>query len=131
MHVQMERHDGTTIGEWTRFLAVARAAGATEVSVVEEVAAWQDDGILTGYKVATSEANSEAEAGELVTIPAGILEDLLYVARQVARSDGDVRGLEGMEGSAEQALTSYAEHVMRPMAGSRLTAVWAGENPDE
>ena len=131
MHVEMDRHDGTTIGEWTRFLVVARAAGATEGSVVEEVTAWQDDGILTGYKVAAGEADSEAGPGELVTIPADILEDLLYVARQVARSDGDVRGLEGMEGRAGQALNSYAEHVMRPVAGSRLTAVWEGEDPDE
>jgi DNA-binding Lrp family transcriptional regulator len=124
-------HDGTTIGEWARFLAVARAAGASENSVIEEVTAWQDDGILTGYKVATDQEDSEARPGELVTIPADILEDLLHVARQVAQSDGDVRGLEGMEGSAGHALTSYAEHVMRPVAGSRLTAAWAGEDSDE
>jgi hypothetical protein len=131
MHVQMDTHDGTTISEWTRFLAVARAASANGGSVVEEVTAWQDDSILTGYKVATDQDDSEAGPGELVTTPADILEDLLYVARRVAQSDGDVRGLEGMEGSAGHALTSYAEYVMRPAAGSRLTAAWAGEHSDE
>jgi hypothetical protein len=131
MDIQMDRHDGTTIGEWTRFLAVARSAGANDASVVEEVTAWQDDSILTGYKIATGQDDLEAVPGELVMIPSGILEDLLYVARQVAQSDGDVRGLEGMEGSAGHALTSYAEHVMRPVAGARLTAAWSGEDADE
>ena len=131
MQVEMDRHDGTTIGEWMRFLTVARAAGATEGSVVEEVMAWQDDSILTGYKVASGEIDCEPGPGELVTIPASVLEDLLYVARQVAGSDGDVRGLEGMDGSAGKALTRYADHIMRPVAGPRLTAAWAGEDPDE
>jgi hypothetical protein len=102
------------LGEWLKFLRAAQRAGAADDTAVAEVTAWQDDSVIIGYKVEVSSSSSATSEPADVSLPTWLVHDLLSVVREVAQSDGDVRGLEG---GARSALQAAYDHLLMPVLG--------------
>lgn len=110
--VEFEREPSMTVSQWERFLRQARQAGAGDDTSVTEVMCTGSDEIIHSYRVEVSERNNgEPEA---VSLPVWLVHDLLSVVSEVAKSDGDVRG---MESGAQTALQNAYDHLLRPVLG--------------
>jgi hypothetical protein len=123
----MGKRDSISIREWEEFLATARHAGATDVTMVEDEVYELDPDILIGFKIDLDHDDASA-APKRVAVPTDILHDLLYVARTVADGDGDVRGLEP---AAKKALADFNEHFLTPVLGPDPWAAAAREMAEE
>jgi hypothetical protein len=113
MQIRMDRKDAIPIVEWEHFLTTARRAGATDDTTIEEETSHLDPETMIGYTIDV-ERDEESDGPETVTIPAWLLHDLLFVARDVATSDGDVRGLEV---PARRILDRFHDHFLAPVIG--------------
>jgi hypothetical protein len=109
--VEMVREPGMTVCQWERFLHQARQAGAADDAPVAEVMSTGDDEIINSYRV---EVSGERGAAELVSLPVSLVHDLLFIVGEVAKSDGDVRGLVA---GAETTLQSAHDHLLVPVLG--------------
>ena len=113
MQLRMYRKDNIPLTEWEEFLIAARRAGATTDTTVDEEPDPLDPEQMIGYTIDVT-PDEDYEGPDSVTIPADILHGLLFITRQVASSDGDVRGLEG---SAQKILVEFNEHFLAPVLG--------------
>jgi hypothetical protein len=120
----LERDENLMVGQWETFLRQARRAGASDDTPVAEV---MHDGtdVLCAYRVAVTD--SQGAAPEQVTIPASLVHDLLSVVAEVAKSDGDVRGLES---GAQTALQSTYDYLLAPVLGGNPNSSRSGEASD-
>jgi hypothetical protein len=119
MQLHMDREDATTIRAWQAFLTAARLAGAAEDAAVEEVTDQQDPSIVTGFRIDTGQDAAPAGPAS-VTVPADILADFLTVVRDVAISDGDVRG---SEPTAQRGLARFSAYFLEPTLGPDLAGL--------
>ncbi|MHB1592783.1 MAG: hypothetical protein ACYCO9_00405 [Streptosporangiaceae bacterium] len=110
--VEMVREPGMTVCQWERFLHQARQAGAADDAPVAEVMSTGDDEIIHSYRVEVS--GDRGAAAELVSLPVSLVHDLLFIVGEVAKSDGDVRGLVA---GAETTLHSAHDHLLVPVLG--------------
>jgi hypothetical protein len=90
LSIELEREPTLTVSQWERFLGQARRAGAADDTPVAEVMPDGTD-IVCGYRVEIRDPGTVA-IPEQVTLPAALVQDLLNVVTEVAKSDGDVRG---------------------------------------
>jgi hypothetical protein len=116
MQFRMSRKDNIPLPQWEEFLVAARRAGATADTTVDEEIDPLDPEQMIGYTidVTPGEDDEDDEGPASVTVPADILHGLLFVTRQVASSEGDVRGLEG---SAQRIIAEFNEHFLTPVLG--------------
>jgi hypothetical protein len=112
LSVELEREPDLTVSQWERFLAQARRAGASGDTLVAEVIPDGTD-VVCGYRVEIHDPEPAA-APEQVTLPAALIQDLLNVVTEVAKSDGDVRGL--VEG-AQRAMQATYDLLLVPVLG--------------
>ena len=110
----MNKRDAIAIQEWERFLSTARRAGASDDTMVEEEADEQWTDVVVAYKIDAEPSEESPDGPETVVVPAEILHGLLFVTRQVASSDGDLRGLEG---AARRIVDEFNEHFLTPVLG--------------
>lgn len=101
LSIELGREPTLTVSQWERFLGQARHAGASGDSPVAEVMSTGSDDIIHRYRVEIRDQGT-LTAREEVTLPARLVQDLLHVVSEVAKSDGDVRGLEGTAGDVVQ-----------------------------
>ncbi len=101
LSIELEREPTLTVSQWERFLGQARRAGASGDSTVAEVMSTGSDDIIHSYRVEIRDQET-LTAPEQVTLPARLVQDLLHVVTEVAKSDGDVRGLERIAGDVMQ-----------------------------
>ena len=113
LSVELEREPGLTVSQWERFLGQARRAGATSDTPVAEVMATQSDEIICSYRVEIHEPGSVA-APEQVTLPAGLVQDMLNLVTEVAKGDGDAREL--VEG-AKRVMQDAYDNLLIPVLG--------------
>jgi hypothetical protein len=113
MQLRMSRKDNIPLTEWEEFLTAARRAGATADTTVDEEPDPLDPEQMIGYTIDVT-PDEDYEGPASVTVPADILHGLLFITRQVASSDGDVRGLEG---AAQGIITEFNEHFLTPALG--------------
>jgi hypothetical protein len=113
LSIELEREPGLTVSQWERFLGQARRSGATSDTPVAEVTPDGTD-IVCGYRVEIRDPGTDA-APEQVTLPAALVQDLLNVVTEVAKSDGDVRGL--VDG-AQSAMQAAYDHLLVPVLGT-------------
>jgi hypothetical protein len=90
LSIELEREPGLTVSQWESFLGQGRRAGATGDSPVAEVMSTGSDDIIYSYRVEIRDPGPAA-APEQVTLPASLVQDMLNVVSEVAKSDGDVR----------------------------------------
>ncbi len=90
LSIELEREPGLTVSQWERFLGQARRAGAAGDSPVAEVMSTGSDDIIHSYRVEIRDPEPTASP-EQVTLPAALVQDMLNVVSEVAKSDGDVR----------------------------------------
>lgn len=95
--------------------------------MVEDEVYERDPVIHIGFKIDVASKDALVTP-KSVTIPTDILHDLLYVARTVANSDGDIRGLES---TARDALADFNEHFLTPVLGPDPWAAAAREREEE
>jgi hypothetical protein len=113
VRIELEGSESLTVGDWEAFLRHARRAGAAASTGVREVMAEGTD-VLVGWQVSLE--GTDDPAPETVALPVWLVHDLLSVVREVAQSDGDVRGLE----SAQAALQNAYDHMLEPVLGENL-----------
>jgi hypothetical protein len=115
MQLRMDKKDAIPIREWEEFLAIARRAGASDDTMIEDEVYESDPDIQIGYKIDVEHAGKRSSSGpDSVAVPAEILHGLLFITRQVASSDGDVRGLEA---PAQRIIAEFNEHFLTPVLG--------------
>jgi hypothetical protein len=125
MQLRMDRKDAIPLTEWEKFLTTARRAGATDDTTVDEQADPYDQEQMIGYTIDIDRAG-DFEGPVSVTIPAEHLHGLMFVARRVARNEGDARGLEE---SAQKILDTLSSYFLEPVIGQ---APWlAGDEDDD
>lgn len=113
LSVELEREPNLTVSQWERFLGQARRAGATGESPVAEVMCHGSDDIIHSYRVEIRDPGTAA-APEQVTLPSALVQDLLNVVSEVAKSDGDVR--EAVETAQRVAQAAY-DNLLVPVLG--------------
>jgi hypothetical protein len=113
MRIEFEREDKLPLAKWEEFVRLARQAGAGDDTPVDEVMCDGSSDVLRGWRVELSEDTDTGEPGK-VTLPAFIVQELMHVAKTVAESDGDVRGLED---HARTVLDFTYEHLLKPVLG--------------
>jgi hypothetical protein len=113
MQFRMSRKDNIPLIDWEEFLVAARRAGATADTTVDEEPDPLDPEQMIGYTIDVT-PDADYEGPDSVTVPADVLHGLLFITRQVASSDGDVRGLEG---SAQRIIAEFNEHFLTPALG--------------
>jgi hypothetical protein len=128
MELRMGRQDSIPIKEWEDFLALARRAGASNSTMVEEEAYDRDPDIVVGFKIETGSGEGTPSRPAMVSVPTNILHDLIHVAREVASSDGDVRGLEA---TARETLDSFYDYFLEPTLGPNPWIAAAKETAEE
>ena len=113
LSVELEREPNLTVSQWERFLGQARRAGATGESPVAEVMCHGSDDIIHNYRVEIRDPGTAA-APEQVTLPSALVQDLLNVVSEVAKGDGDVRGLVG---AAQRVVQDTYDNLLVPVLG--------------
>ena len=113
LSVELEREPNLTVSQWERFLGQARRAGATGESPVAEVMCHGSDDIIHNYRVEVRDPGTAA-APEQVTLPSALVQDLLNVVSEVAKGDGDVRGLVG---AAQRVVQDTYDNLLVPVLG--------------
>ena len=121
--VHLERQDTIPIAEWEQFLAQGRRAGASDSALVADEYDERHPDMSHGWMIEV-EQTTPAHRPENVTLPTRLLHNLLYVATQVANSDGDVRGL--VE-PAKETVDQVNEHYRRIPLGPNP---WRSEDED-
>ena len=114
LSVELEREPNLTVSQWERFLGQARRAGATGESPVAEVMSTGSDDIIHSYRVEVRDPGTAAAAPEQVTLPAALVQDLLNVVSEAAKSDGDVR--EAVE-TAKRVVQAAYDNLLVPVLG--------------
>ena len=113
LSVELEREPDLTVSQWEKFLGQARRAGATGETAVAEVMCHGSDDIIHSYRVEIRDP-VKAAPPELVTLPAGLVQDILNMVGEVAKGDGDVRGL--VE-PAKRLLQDAYDNLLVPVLG--------------
>jgi hypothetical protein len=112
LSIELEREPGLTVSQWERFLEQARRAGATSDTPVVEVIPDGTD-VVCGYRVEIRDPETAA-APEQVTLPAELVQDMLNLVGEVAKSNGDVREIvEGAQGLLQVA----HDNLLAPVLG--------------
>jgi hypothetical protein len=117
LSVELEREPTLTVSQWERFLGQARRAGATGDTPVAEIIPDGTD-IVCGYRVEIRDPGT-ARAPEQVTLPAELVQDMLNMVTEVAKSDGDVRGLVEI---AQRVMQEAHDQLLIPVLG--LNTYW-------
>jgi hypothetical protein len=127
MQLRMDRKDAIPLTEWEKFLTTARRAGATNDTTVDEQIDPLDPEQMIGYMIDIERAEG-FEGPTSVTIPAEHLHGLMYIARRVARNEGDARGLEE---PAQTILDTLNDHFLEPIIGPVPWAAGDGDDQDD
>jgi hypothetical protein len=125
LSIELERDESLTVRQWEDFLGHARRAGASDDTSVTEVMCAGTD-VLNSYRVEISEERRTGPGPEHVTLPTWLVYDLLSVVTEVAKSDGDVRGLES---GAQTALQRTYDYLLRPVLGESPYSSEPTEDP--
>jgi hypothetical protein len=113
LSVELEREPNLTVSQWERFLAQARRAGASGDTPVAEVMSTGSDDIIHSYRVEIRDP-ATAVAPEQVTLPAALVQDMLNLLGEVAKSHGEVPEI--VEGAKHVAQTAY-DNLLVPVLG--------------
>jgi len=113
LSIELEREPILTVSRWERFLGQARHAGATGDTPVAEVMSTGSDDIIHRYRVEIRD-RGPAAAPEQVTLPAALVQDMLNVVSEVAKSDGDVRQVVEM---AKRVMQAGYDNLLIPVLG--------------
>ncbi len=113
LSIELEREPDLTVSHWERFLRQARRAGATGDTPVAEVMSTGSDDIIHSYRVEIRDPG-RAAAPEQVTLPAALVQDMLNVVSEVAKSDGDVREVVEM---AKRVMQAGYDNLLVPILG--------------
>ena len=112
LSIELEREPTLTVSQWGKFLEQARRAGAADDTQVAEVIPDGTDTVC-GYRVEIRDPGT-ARAPEQVTLPAALIQDMLNVISEVAKSDGDVRGTVEM---AQGVMQAAYDNLLAPVLG--------------
>ncbi len=112
LSVELEREPDLTVSQWERFLGQARRAGASGDTPVAEVMSTGSDDIINSYRVEIRDPVKAAP--EQVTLPAVLVQDMLNVVTEVAKSDGNVR--DAVEMAQRVAQAAY-DNLLTPVLG--------------
>jgi len=126
LSIELEREESMTVRQWEEFLSLARRAGAADGTVVAEVTADHSEDILCSYRV--ERPDGPVSGPEQVVLPTWLVHDLLSVVKEVATSDGDVRGLET---GAKTALQHAYDHLLLPVLGENPYSSAADKDSSE
>jgi hypothetical protein len=118
LSIELEREPDLTISHWEKFLEQARRAGATGDTPVAEVMCTGSDDIINSYRVEIRDP-VKAATPDLVTLPAALVQDMLNVVSEVAKSDGDVRDTVEM---AKRVTQAAYDNLLVPVLG--LNEYW-------
>jgi hypothetical protein len=117
LSVELEREPNLTVSQWERFLSQARRAAATDESPVAELMSTGSDDIIHSYRVEIRDPG--AAAPEQVTLPAALVQDMLNLLGEVAKSHGEVPEI--VEGAKHVAQAAY-DNLLVPVLG--LNTYW-------
>jgi len=112
LSVELEREPDLTVSQWERFLAQARRAGASGDTPVAEVMSTGSDDIINSYRVEIRDPVKAAP--EQVTLPAALVQDMLNLLGEVAKSHGEVPEI--VEGAKRIAQAAY-DNLLVPVLG--------------
>jgi hypothetical protein len=114
MQIRMDKLDAIPIRDWEEFLATARRVGATDTALVEEEV-YPPDSDARWFKIDAQPVEGHRARPETIEVRAHVLHDLLYVTRAVARSDGNVCGLESVARKIMEEFNElFLERVLGP-----------------
>jgi hypothetical protein len=123
--VELERDENLTVHQWEQFLLQARRAGASDGTSVDEHT-HQGTDVVVSYQVKVTD--SHVSEPEQIVVPTWLIHDLLSVVTIVAKSDGDVRGLES---GAQKALQTAYDYLLLPILGENLYSTANESRPTE
>jgi hypothetical protein len=104
--VHMQRKDMMTIADWEEFFAHARRLGASSSSPVDGDYDDDDPYRPKGWTIEADKTGS-TNGPDTVSLPTGLVHDLIHVLTALAESDGDVRAIMR---TAQEAVAELNEH---------------------